>query len=533
MKQSLRKYFGAASAIFLIGLFVAAAPVRAASTDERIKALAAELEQLKADQQRVQQEQTQIKQDALAARSKLPSFRYRPGSGLRIRGADRSWEYRVTGEVSVHMSFFPNGGRSPEDSDSDGPTQGGMFGRHFQWGHYARLLNGLYEFGFNIKCDREGGDRCRASSHRATVRFSTWSPYYPDLQVLATSNRLYSRNSRVSSSSGHTFEREPAFTDWLSTGSNKGLGLAWQDVPLGPSSLDATVMYSSGNDQFNAKMDQDPLPQKGVVIGLSLDPLPKSKNKYLKGINLRFNYVNFAEDDNRAGGDNNQMRVRSRTRTNRFTVYSQSTRGRHSYGEVSLDYTVGPFNLAYFWGRHVGEQRRTGGCAAKGSIEGDIGDLEDLEDLGLGTPEITTEIADLTADAAATCNNFSDARMTVNNIAMGAWLWGPKGFMSGSRNGGWRFSYTHNRIYIDAGGGFDADETENEFSSMRRWHYLENIMMLRWYQKRNLTWAIQYEINRISKMVGSGKAAETRRRANILEDGGTYQAITLHTKWIF
>ncbi len=56
MKQSLRTIFGAVSAVFMIGLFVTAAPVRAASTDERIKALAAELNQLKAEQQRVKQE---------------------------------------------------------------------------------------------------------------------------------------------------------------------------------------------------------------------------------------------------------------------------------------------------------------------------------------------------------------------------------------------------------------------------------------------------------------------------------------------
>jgi len=163
MKQSLRKIFGAVSAVFLIGLFVTAAPLRAASTDERIKELEATLNQLKVEQQRVRQEQTQIKQDALAARSKLPSFRYRPGSGLRIRGADRSWEYRVTGEFSTYMSFFGGGGRSPETADESGPTQGGFFGRHIQWGQFARMLNGLYEFGFNFKCDR--GDNCRASSH--------------------------------------------------------------------------------------------------------------------------------------------------------------------------------------------------------------------------------------------------------------------------------------------------------------------------------------------------------------------------------
>ncbi|NIO10805.1 MAG: hypothetical protein GTO40_23495 [Deltaproteobacteria bacterium] len=96
MKQSLRNIFSAASAVFLIGLFVAAAPVGAASTDERIRALEAELQQLKSEQQKVQAEQAVMKEDALAARAKLPSFRYRAGRGLTVRRrgsflADRVW----------------------------------------------------------------------------------------------------------------------------------------------------------------------------------------------------------------------------------------------------------------------------------------------------------------------------------------------------------------------------------------------------------------------------------------------------------
>jgi len=191
------------------------------------------------------------------------------------------------------------------------------------------------------------------------------------------------------------------------------------------------------------------------------------------------------------------MKVTTRTRTNRVTLFIMNTRGRHTYIEPSIDYTVGPFNIAYTWARNAGEQRYTGKSAG---------------------------------------SNFSQARITNNIIAGGVFLWSKKkGFLSGSRNGGVRLSYTHNRIYIDAGSGFAAGETDAEFSAMRRWHNIENIILLRWYQQRNLTWAIQYEINTISKMKGGAgsKAEESRRRANILSDGGTYQVISFHTKWIF
>jgi hypothetical protein len=287
--------------------------------------------------------------------------------------------------------------------------------------------------------------------------------------------------------------------------------------------------YLSGNDQFNDKITQDPLPQKGFVIGTSYNPLKKSKNKWLKGLNFRFNYVNVHADDNRAEGDNDAMRVRARNRTNRATLFSMSVRGRQTYVEPSIDYTVGPFNIGYFWARQEGEQRRTGGCAfASNALDAN----EDIDEV-TAAPNVETQ-AENTADAAGACNNFSNARITVNNVAGSMWLWGPKGFMSGSRNGGWKLAYTHNRQYFDAGGGFDKGETENEFSSMRRWHHIENILLLRWYQRRNILWHIQMSFNSISKMKGSkGRAVESRRRFGILEGGGTYQVLTFGTKWMF
>ncbi len=68
---------------------------------------------------------------------------------------------------------------------------------------------------------------------------------------------------------------------------------------------------------------------------------------------------------------------------------------------------------------------------------------------------------------------------------------------------------------------------------MRRWHYIENIMMLRWYQARNMTYALEYQINRIDKMEGGGIAAEARQRLGVAATGGTYQIITLNALWEF
>ncbi len=89
MKESLGKVLGVVGSLFLIGLFVvAAAPVWAGSLDKRINALEDELAQLKG-------EQMELKQDALAAKAKLPTFSYRPGSGIKMEGPKKAWSLRM------------------------------------------------------------------------------------------------------------------------------------------------------------------------------------------------------------------------------------------------------------------------------------------------------------------------------------------------------------------------------------------------------------------------------------------------------
>ena len=495
MKQGLRKIFVAASAVFLIGLFVTAAPVRAASTDERIKALEQELNQLKAEQQKVKQEQSLMKADALAAKSKLPSFRYRPGRGLRIRGADRSWEITYGAKFQVQLAFFPGGPRSKTDDSEEGPSQGSMIFRHQEFDFYYKLFGGLYDFGFTWN-GRDG----RSKSERMQIRFSNWSPYYPDLRLVAISPGTYSPYTRVSSTGGTRFEREPVFDSQFSTGSSKGIALQWGDIPAGPMNIDRlSINYLPGNIAWDDKGARDPVDQKGVVLGVVVDPLAKSKNKYLKGLKMGFSYIN-ARDDINHGGDS-RLRVRTNARLNRVTIFQVTSRGRHTYIEPWIGWKGGPWELGYTWARSGAEQDYTGKA---GGIDS------------------------------------SDARVTVNNITGRVYVWGPKGFLSGSRNGGWAFSYTHNRVYFDAGGGFDKSHVEggesarnNEFNSMRRWNYIENVLMLRWYQARNMTFGIEYQINSISKMQGGGDAATARRRLGILSDGGTYQVISMNVLWEF
>lgn len=493
MKQSLRKIFGAASAVFLIGLFVLTAPVGAASTDERIKALEAELQALKTEQQKVQTEQSVMKDEALAAAAKLPDFRYRAGRGLTVRGADRSWQITFGAKFQTQLSFFPGGAASLRDDSEDGPSNGGMIFRHAETDFYYRLFGGLYEFGLT-----QDWTAPRAKTEIMQIRFSDWSPYYPDLRILAVSPGTYSPYTRVSSTSGMSMERDPTFDAQYSTGSSKGMAFQWGDVPVGPVNIDTlSINYLSGDIAYDSKYARDPTNQKGVIFGIVVDPLAKNKNMYLKGLKMGFTYLQASDDDERNAGGST-LRSRTRGRNNQTTIFYINTRGQRMFVEPWIQWVAGPWELGYTWGRHVGSQQRS-----------NTGD-----------------------------GNFSDARATINTINAGVFVWGPKGFLSGSRNGGWKFTYTHNRSYFDAGSGsYDAatraaSSTGNEFA-MRRWHYIENIMMLRWYQSRNMTYALEYQINLLDKMEGGGTAAEARQRLGVAATGGTYQIITLNALWEF
>ncbi len=472
MKDTFRKLFGAAGAVAMAGLLVVAAPAGAASTDERIKALEAELQQLKTDQQRVEKDQSQMQSDALAAKMKMPSIRYRNGRGLIFRAADRSWQIGFGGQFQAQMAFFPEIG----DDTNSNLAQGSMLGRHMETDTYFRLMNGLYEFG--LTADFSGGrEAAGVKSETFRIKLGNWGPYYPNIHVLAVSPGTQSPHNRVSSTSGATLERAPAFDNRFSTFSTKGLGLNWEKVPVGSMMVNrfSFAYLSNGSLVNDNRYDWDSSDNKGVVLGITVDPFAKHKDMYTKGIRLGFTYVNSLADGAR-------MRVRTR-RPNRATLFDiRDDLGKYTYAEPWIDWNGGPFHAGYTWGRHTSENKSAGGG---------------------GDPTITT-----------------------NMIEAGVYVWGPKGFLSGSRNSGWRLTYQHNRTAMDLG-GFQTG------SGLRKYTYVENIIMLRWYQQRNITYSLEYQNNSIDKFDPSISRGLSSDALGFDANGGRHQSIVLATMWQF
>src|ERR1700752_4667816 len=114
------KYFTAMS-FGLVASIAAVWPVQAQSDIEgQIKALEAEvqkIEPLKDQIERLRSQQMEMKKEATAAAAEMPTFQYRPGRGLTIAAADKSWSFNTTFRANLYI-YNTLGGRPNFDSST-------------------------------------------------------------------------------------------------------------------------------------------------------------------------------------------------------------------------------------------------------------------------------------------------------------------------------------------------------------------------------------------------------------------------------
>ena len=93
-------------AFFASLLMVTPASAANDEIEAQIKALEQEvskIEPLKDQIERLRSQQIELKKDATAAAAALPSFSYRPGRGLTITAADKSWSFNTTYRLNMYM----------------------------------------------------------------------------------------------------------------------------------------------------------------------------------------------------------------------------------------------------------------------------------------------------------------------------------------------------------------------------------------------------------------------------------------------
>ena len=133
---------GALAGALLLSLAVVSA-ARSQSAEDKIQAPEAELTRLK-------EQQIELKKEATAAAAALPTFSYRPGNGLNIEAADKSWSFRASLESHFRYNFLS--GR-----DQRGRSQGELEGRRFRPYFFYCLNNCLWEIEAALDLDGWGG----------------------------------------------------------------------------------------------------------------------------------------------------------------------------------------------------------------------------------------------------------------------------------------------------------------------------------------------------------------------------------------
>ena len=348
-------------AVFLL----AAGTVQAQSVNDKISTLEQELQQLK-------ESQIELKKEATAAAAAMPSFSYRPGNGLMIEAADKSWSFRHSFEAHMRYNFLS--GR-----DQVGRSRGELEGRRFRPEFYLCINNCLWEIDWRLDLDGFGGNTelQRGMIYLHAEKLSPWLPAV-GFGMDTTNSGPASRSRQGSGSTGSQAEYD-LFTanQGFNTGSaGSGMTLTWDDRSLQSIGIPGRISrlqvgmnaYAEGGDGAQVNTDR-----KDFHTYLSVEPMSQLKNKWLSGFLFEYGAW-FCNSDNRALENGcSRMRVRDNARGNgRQTLFDT---GSNSVGDglsvqhgPGILWSVGPYTLRAMRVGQTYEDRGTGtgGTAALG-----------------------------------------------------------------------------------------------------------------------------------------------------------------------
>ena len=343
----MKKVFGLAAIGSLLAaiFFLAVQPVRAENMDTRISALEQELARLKG-------EQIEMREETTAAKSKLPSFKQRPTSGLKIEGPGRAWSINFRMRYHAQMLF-----RAGDSSERSG--QGEVFNRRVRPEVRYCYANCLYEVEFEMDWDGNDTDITRAGTpklQRAVVHINMQkiNPWLPEFYFGNKGGAGWSR--RRSSSSDAKLDYDIISRSHINTGSwDNGWGLNWRNIPLKSIGIPGRIGWfnfvrahiepGQGEGNFTDKVD--------YIFSTGIEPFRNlKKNKWLKGIEVSFGAWFCNADDNAKGIACEDIRLRETDGPDRATLWRADHSGPFNNGQkdlhelgLTLKWKVGPYTL--------------------------------------------------------------------------------------------------------------------------------------------------------------------------------------------
>jgi hypothetical protein len=345
---------------FLAAFFLAVSPARAQKeVDEEIQALKNKLSQL-------EQQQIEFKKEATAAAAALPTFSYRPGNGMMIEAADKSWAFRTSLEAHFRMLF-------ESGQDAIGRTNGEVMGRRFRPYFFYCLDNCLWEFEVALDLDGFGTGNAKNSTNTGGssilqrgalhIHAENLNPFLPTIttgmDISTTGAPAVSRQG--SSITGAQREYDILSRHTVNTGrAGQGLDFRWNDRSLSgigiPGRISrfefATATIGEGDDGLSSFKDR-----RSYDTYLGVQPWSQTKNKWLRG--LLFEYGAWfcdidprGEQPNAANNVENgcdRVRLRDHGDAARQTIFDTGSRsiggGLYTYMGPGITWQVGPYRL--------------------------------------------------------------------------------------------------------------------------------------------------------------------------------------------
>jgi cell division protein FtsB len=414
---------------FMLTTFLlAAVPAQADDMDEKIKALKDEVVRLENAQAQMRAEQMEMKREATAAVTALPTFSYRPGNGLMIEAADKSWGFRTTIEANFRLEF--EAGLSEA-----GRETGSVFGRRFRpWFIYC-VDNCLYEVRAALDLDGFGTGNGKNATNTATgsilqrgdvlIHFEKLNSWLPVFYFGMDSEAAISTYRR--GSSWLTPQNE---YDLLSrnNGFNTGragnsVGVIWQDLPLDGIGIPGRIPLANlvwGNIGEGDDGLQSFREQRSVSAYLNIEPFSQMKNQWIRGLGFEMGAW-FCPNDPNHTPQNPQdiacgaLRIRDNGDGGRQTLFNstQNGSGLTHYLIPGFAWAVGPYKFRAIGGFNRMDDHNDHIKGTDFLIAHDLflwspkggflsGDTNTAGSILVGTH---FERTDVSCPSAATCNN--------------------------------------------------------------------------------------------------------------------------------
>jgi hypothetical protein len=458
----------------LSAFLLAAGPALAQGVDDEISALKARLSQLEA-------QQIELKKEATEAAAAMPTFSYRPGNGINVEAADKSWAFRASLESHFRMNFLSG-------KDHIGRTNGEIEGRRFRPSFFYCLNNCLWELEAAIDLDGFGGGTGknatgtdfgsilqRAAMHWHAENLNSWLPTVTIGMDISGASTSTLRQGSGAVGAQAEYDLHTANNGNNTGRAGNGIVFNWDDRSLSGIGIPGRINrfqlsmanIAEGDDGLSSFTDR-----KDFNVFLGINPFSQLKNIWLSGMRFEGAAWFCNVDDRAAENGCSRYRIRDNSRAGRQTLFDTGANsigeGLHTAYTPGFGWQIGPYTL-----RTMGHFQRS-------------------ED-GAGAIGRTT----------------TPGKKRANSWLIGhdLFLWSPKGWFTGSANtAGSILVGTHFERVNMSCDGCPANINAGEFHRNRvilrewdLWYFIAPRMSIGgsvlWYDAANLTSTVQENLD--------------------------------------